>query len=110
MIHQNDIDLSNGSETPCVWHYDAENKVYRLAALLPNGWLVVGGTWDEKSQTMTWDKYSNSSGFSGSGVHRFIDKDHAEWTFVAKNPQGEVVLKLSGKQIRREGSANADNE
>ena len=100
VFHEESIDPATGTEFPALWRYDTENEVYRFAMLFPNSWAIIEGTWDEKSQTMTWSKNIDGWGNRGSGIHRFIDKDHAEWTFVVKNSEGVVVAELSAKQTR----------
>lgn len=101
VIMQESINLSDGSESAVIWRYDSENKLYRLAFLLPNGWITSGATWDEKAQTLTWHESTNSWGGSWSGVHQFIDNDNYKWTFVFKNAEGKVVRDLSAKVSRR---------
>ena len=107
VVYQEDVNSSSGLETALIMRYDSENKVYRLALLLQNGWVVLHGSWDGKSQRMTWDRRTDAWGNRGSGFHRFIDKDHSEWTHVITNSEGEVVLDLSTK-VSRVGAADKE--
>jgi len=99
VLHEESIDLATGAEFPALWRYYPEKRVYRFAMLMPNGWTTIDGTWDEKSATMTW-KGKDAWGNPGSGIHRFIDKDNSEWTYVIKNPEGEMLADMSAKQTR----------
>jgi len=83
--------------------FDPEAKVYRswyfdAAGGIPRG--SVTGTWDEKATTMRW-RGTDEAGNKSVGTHHFIDKDRQEWTLVVTNPNGKVVLDLTGKCTRR---------
>jgi hypothetical protein len=84
--------------------YDPYAQAYRSwyfdgAGSMPRGSTI--GKWDEKTQTMTW-RGVDEAGNVSEGKHRFIDKDHHEWTVVVKNRDKNIVLDLSGKSTRKE--------
>jgi len=107
VLHEESIDLATGNELPALWRYDPEGRVYRFTMLTQNGWTIIDGTWDEKSATMTW-KGKDAWGNPGSGIHRFIDKDNSGWTYVIKNPEGEVLADMSAKQTRLTASGKKE--
>ena len=79
--------------------YDAKAKRYRACFMNEEFITPLLGTWDETTQTMTWQ--STDIPFKHEGVNRYIDKDHFEWTMTIKSPEGKVVLELSARQTRR---------
>lgn len=83
--------------------YDPDAKAYRewyfdAAGTMPRG--SVKGTWDAKSRTITWNG-TDENGNKTVTTHTIVDKDHNYWTMVVKNPDGKVVLDLSGQCTRR---------
>jgi hypothetical protein len=92
------------SHSQGAWTYDPTGKVYRLTLMMREWTLMSTATWDDKTRTMTF-RHTNSSGHTGSSVHRFIDKDRAEWSAVVKNDEGKVVMEMSAKQTRVIGDA-----
>jgi hypothetical protein len=91
-------DLSTKQESHFLITYDSKGKQYRACFINDEATIPILGTWDEKSQTMKWS--SPAVAFKHDGVHRFIDKDHVEWTMTVTSPEGKVVLELSAKQTR----------
>ena len=67
---------------------------------------VTKGTWDEKTRTLTF-RDTDEAGNKALSHHKFIDKDHSEWTFVITSPTGTVLLDMNGKCTRRKGPAPA---
>ena len=62
----------------------------------------VLGKWDDKNQTMTWKGgYDSSLGFTINTTHKFIDKDHHEWTTRVTDREGKVLLDQHGKATRK---------
>jgi hypothetical protein len=92
-------DLSTKKESHFLITYDSKGKQYRACFINDEVTVPILGTWDEKSQTMKWK--SPDVAFKHDGIHRFIDKDHVEWTMTVTSPEGKVVLELSAKQTRR---------
>ena len=92
-------DLSTKKEAHFFITYDSKGKQYRACFINDEFTVPLLGTWDQKSQTMQWK--SSDVAFKHDGVHRFIDKDHVEWTMTVTSPEGKVVLELSAKQTRR---------
>jgi hypothetical protein len=80
-------------------NHDSNSKQYRACFINEELTVPLFGKWDEKMQTMTWN--SSEVAFKHHSIHRFIDKDHVEWTMTVTSPDGEVVLELSAKQTRR---------
>lgn len=83
--------------------YDPEAKVYYTwyfdaGGGMPRG--VTKGTWDEKTWMMTWHE-TDAAGNKSVGTTKVIDKDHTEWALVVTDPNGTVVLDLTGKCTRR---------
>jgi hypothetical protein len=79
--------------------YDAKSKQYRACFINDEFTVPLLGSWDDKAQTMRWR--SADIAFKHDAVHRFVDKDHVEWTMTVTSPEGKVVLELSAKQTRR---------
>lgn len=59
------------------------------------------GTWDEKTQTMTF-KGTYPDGGKLNIKHRFNDQRNAESSGTISSPLGKVLLELSNRQARRE--------
>jgi hypothetical protein len=95
-----EFDSSTKKEQHFLVTYDPTGKVYRTCFINENAVADFVGTWDGEKDTMTW-KGSDSFGNTFVGVDRFIDKDHAEWSMVFKNPDGKVFLESSAKVARR---------
>jgi hypothetical protein len=95
-----EFDSSTKKEQHFLVTYDPTGKVYRACFINENAVADFVGTWDGEKDTMTW-KGSDSFGNTFVGVDRFIDKDHAEWSMVFKNPDGKVFLESSAKVTRR---------
>jgi hypothetical protein len=91
--------LPNGTQDHLVWTYDPVGKVYRLTLLSRTGAAIIEGRWNNTTRTMAWTSV-DSAGNKGTGKHRFIDKDHAEWSLAMKSPNGTVVFDASAKQTR----------
>lgn len=81
--------------------YDPDTKKYQnwyFDSMAYTGDSV--GTWDEKTQTMTW------IGDLGDGSKlinkvKFVSKNGQEWTLVAKASDGKMLLNMSGKLTRQ---------
>lgn len=82
-----------------VWTYDPDGATYRATFMGHNYALICDSTWDDETQTMTF-RITDHAGNSGTSRHWFNDEDHAEWSAVIKNPDGEVVYEGSSKQTR----------
>jgi len=93
------LDLPANREAHFLVTYDSNSKQYRACFINEELTVPLFGKWDEKMQTMTWN--SSEVAFKHHSIHRFIDKDHVEWTMTVTSPDGEVVLELSAKQTRR---------
>lgn len=61
--------------------------------------VTATGTWDEKTQTMTFtgkDQYGNSI----ESVTKWPDDDHNEGSVVLKNPAGVAIIDFKSKSHR----------
>jgi hypothetical protein len=84
--------------------YDPEARNYPGVMMQGPSRSVITGTWDEKTQTMSFTG-SLADGNKLVSTHRFIDKDHAEPAGVITNAAGEVLVELSWKQTKRSDKA-----
>lgn len=80
--------------------YEPTAKVYRSCYIEEGTAMILLGTWDKDTQTMTW-KGADAAGNKHTATHRFADKDHVEWSIVVTAADGKVVVELSAKQTRR---------
>ena len=94
-----EFDISAKRESHFLVTYDPKAKQYRACFINEEFTVPILGTWDENTRTMKWK--SSDGGFKNDMIHRFVDKDHAEWTMTVTSPEGNVVLELSAKQTRR---------
>jgi len=80
--------------------YDPQLKAYRAVNLDDQGFINdMTGQWDEAAQTMNWT--SEKNGFRAAGATRFVGPDNIEWQLVVKDPDGKVMLDISGKLARK---------
>jgi hypothetical protein len=92
--------LGKGVEHSVIWGYDPQKKAYRYWFFDSTGTTGDGvGAWDETSRTMTW-KTETGPGFTGTAIHRFLDDDTYEWTFVVRDAQGKAYVDYKGKHTR----------
>ncbi|HEY7115346.1 MAG TPA: DUF1579 family protein [Tepidisphaeraceae bacterium] len=80
--------------------YDPNARVYRTCFIEEAAAILMLGTWNEATQTMTWTG-ADIVGNKLTGTNRFLDKDHNEWSVTLTTPDGKVVVELSGKQTRQ---------
>jgi hypothetical protein len=71
--------------------YDSESKTYPGVMLIGSAKHFVTGTWEAKTQTMTY-VMEHSDGGTYRGTTRFIGKDRSESNGVVKNAEGEIVF------------------
>jgi hypothetical protein len=95
-----DMNLSTKKEAHFLLTYDPNAKVYRACFIEESNALVLLGTWDKDAATMRWNG-TDPAGVKHAGTHRFVDKDHTEWSMVITGPDGKVLVELSAKQVRR---------
>jgi hypothetical protein len=95
-----DQNLSTKKEAHFLITYDPNAKVYRACFIESASAALFLGTWDNKAQTMKWTSPAEVS-VKFTGAHRFIDKDHAEWSITVTGADGTVFVEMSGKQSRR---------
>ena len=80
--------------------YDPKKKVYRSWFFASDGtFLESTGTWNAQTKTMTW-KTDLRDGTTSNEMHRFIDSDTYEWTSIARDKAGKIILNLYGKHRR----------
>lgn len=94
------LDLPAKREAHFLVTYDSKAKHYRACFINEEFTVPLLGAWDEGTQTMKW--VSSEVTFKHDLVHRFITKNHVEWTMTVTSPEGKVVLELSAKQTRKE--------
>jgi hypothetical protein len=95
-----DFNLRTQKEAHFLMTYDPNAKAYRTCYIDEFNTAPILGTWDEKTQTMTWngtDAYKSRL----TGTYRFVDKDTVEWSMIFTDPDGKVVIELATKQTRR---------
>jgi Ca2+-binding EF-hand superfamily protein len=98
-----------GSLTHGVLTYDPDGKTYRSTFMGRNWVLIATGSWDEKTNTMTWH-ITVHDGNTGTSKHRFTDNDHSEWSMAIRNADGEVVFEASAKETRVKKAPEGDFE
>lgn len=82
--------------------YDPTTKTYPGFLMNGTGRALVDGTWDEATQTMTFNgTFSGGSGGTFSFTNRFIDADHCEASGTIRDATGKIVLEQTQKQTRR---------
>jgi hypothetical protein len=90
-----------GQEFLQLWTYDPQKKTYRSWHFTSMGQAYEWtDQWDEESKTISGKSVFGSAVRKG----RFIDKDTIDWTLVAKDKEGKVILDLQGKQTRRKAA------
>ncbi len=89
--------------------YDPEAKNYPGIAMSGPSRFFITGTWDAKTQTMSFDA-ELPDGNKLASTHRFINERQAIASGAIKSPSGEVLLKLSWNQTRRDGEPLATVE
>jgi hypothetical protein len=95
-----DQNLSTKKEAHFLITYDPDAEVYRACFIEAASAALLLGAWDAKTQTMTWTSPPEVN-VKFTGTHRFIDKDHAEWSITVTGQDGTVYAQMSGKQTRR---------
>lgn len=81
--------------------YDPANEVYRSWTFMSNGTATESeGRWDEKARTMTSKRIKPSDG-SGITTATFDANGVERWTIIEKDPDGNVVSDISGKNVPR---------
>lgn len=95
-----DMNVETKEESHYLVTYDPNAKRYRGVFVGEKNAVILLGTWNEDSQTMNWVSAEGTPA-KHTATHRFIDKDHIEWSMVVTAPDGKVLLDLSAKQTRR---------
>ncbi len=105
----NKIIVGHGASQPgntqsvSIWNYDEKHKVFR-------GWYFDSfgnhsttpstGTWDEASQTLTFQS-TDLDGVTSVSKMKFVGNDEMRWSGVWKDKSGTVVMEIDGKSIRK---------
>jgi len=81
--------------------FDANVKAYRAWYFDGHGTTPspVPGVWDDKTQALTMSG-KDEFGYKVVSVHRFINKDRHEWTYVITSPEGKLMLDMEGNCTR----------
>lgn len=90
-------------DVEAIWHgtFDPGRKVYRVWYFDSLGNIVDStGTWDPKSNTLTW-RETPQPGITSNFHWRFIDDDTFEWDVLARDAAGKVYLDMAGKLTRK---------
>jgi hypothetical protein len=95
-----DQNLSTKKEAHFLITHDPNANVYRACFIEAGSAALLLGTWDDKASAMTWSGPPEVN-VKYAGTHRFIDKDHAEWSITVTGQDGTVYAEMSGKQTRR---------
>lgn len=86
-------------ESRDIQRYDQQNKTYQRWNFDSHGgagfWV---GTWDEKTQTMTWKLDLGT--IKGSMTDRFAGADTYETKVILKNPEGAILLDVVAQHTR----------
>lgn len=93
--------VSGGNgEHQAVMGFDMRRRVYRIWLFDSNGIATTAdGTWDSKSQTMTWTS-DLGIGAQMKATHRFINKDTYLYSFHIKSKNGDVLMDGSAMHRR----------
>ncbi len=82
--------------------YDRERSVYRSWAFLATGSVIENeGSWDPKSQTMTWGHRVPGSTEMIFTKVTFRDETNQQWSIVKTDADGTVLKEVSGTSERR---------
>ena len=85
--------------------YDPDSKTYPGVMIIGTDRSLMIGSWNEDTKTMHWSIRNVDQETTFLGSHRFIRDDYAEASGSITNADGQVVVKLSWKQIRRRETA-----
>ena len=82
--------------------YDPQRKEYRQWYFNKHALKspAYQGKWDEAAQTFTFTQTS-ANGVQYTNKQKWLDKNTWQWTLVAKDRTGKVVLDFEGKCVRK---------
>lgn len=82
--------------------YDPRQRAYRSWSFISTGSILESrGTWDAKTQTMTWIGRDAESGQTSTIRATFAADGTETWTIVDTDQDGKVVSDVSGRNTRR---------
>lgn len=91
----------NGLELLQLLTYDPQQRIVRYWWFNSAGGSgALTGHWDEDAQTLTL-KSADDETPSVTVTHHFPDADHNQWTYVARDKQGNIVSQASGNAVRQ---------
>ena len=81
--------------------YDPQLKAFRAWNLDDQGFVSeMTGQWDEAAKTLNWVS-EDKNRFRGTASIRFVGPDNIEWQLAVKDPDGKVMLEITGKLERK---------
>jgi uncharacterized protein (TIGR03067 family) len=81
--------------------YDPQVKAFRSWYFDDQGGTIeMTGQWDEAAQTLNWTSEAKN-GFRATAAMRIAGPDSIEWQMVVKDPDGKVMLEMTGKLVRK---------
>jgi hypothetical protein len=84
-----------------MYTYDSNKRAYRNWLFLSDGGCIESaGTWDERSQTLT---FTNRPDWGGTGVIslRFSDETTFSHSIIARDAGGKISYHQEGKSVRQ---------
>ena len=97
---QSSVKGSDGSEVLYLETYDLHLKYYRMWSFDSQGFSAeYAGHWDAKTRTLAM-LARHDNGLTTAGKVHVVDKDTIEWSAVARNTEGNAVLRVNGKNTR----------
>ena len=83
--------------------YDRERNVYRSWSFLATGSMIENdGTWDAKSNTMTWGHRVTERTEKVTTTVSFPDEATQEWSIVQTDAEGKILREIAGRSVRQE--------
>jgi hypothetical protein len=81
--------------------YDPASKTYPGTSMFGTGRVLITGTWNDATSTMTFKSTFSEDGTRFEIRNRFVDKDHVEATGSVTNAKGELLMEQTHKMTRR---------
>ena len=95
---------SDGGTGMSMMSWDNDRRHYRSWWFDSDGITSESvGVWNEQDQKMEWR--ANVAGYNTRSFQQFVSNDETKWEVVIRDPDGQVVFKMTGtsKRVQEEG-------